>query len=74
MEELGLRATASEIEDMISEIDLDQTGTVDLEGKPNTPSRAANANIPRNRVHQDDDGRDEACEYRAGDAQRFRCF
>jgi Ca2+-binding EF-hand superfamily protein len=51
MAELGLRATASEIEDMISEIDLDQTGTVDLEGMPKTPSRAANANISRNRVH-----------------------
>jgi Ca2+-binding EF-hand superfamily protein len=51
MAELGLRATDSEIEDMISEIDLDQTGTVDLEGMTNTPSQAANANISRNRVH-----------------------
>jgi len=29
--QLGLKATIAEIEDMINEIDLDQTGTVDLE-------------------------------------------
>ncbi|TVY84838.1 Calmodulin [Lachnellula suecica] len=31
MGELGIRATPGEIEDMINEIDLDQTGSVDLE-------------------------------------------
>lgn len=33
MESLGLNPTMSEIEDMINEVDLDQTGTVDLEGE-----------------------------------------
>lgn len=32
MNSLGLNPTMSEIEDMINEVDLDQTGTVDLEG------------------------------------------
>ena len=32
MGELGLKATPAQLEDMINEIDLDQTGTVDLEG------------------------------------------
>jgi len=31
MNSLGLNPTMSEIEDMINEVDLDQTGTVDLE-------------------------------------------
>ncbi|KAJ5046396.1 uncharacterized protein L3040_003640 [Drepanopeziza brunnea f. sp. 'multigermtubi'] len=31
MKSLGLNPTMSEIEDMINEVDLDQTGTVDLE-------------------------------------------
>ncbi|PBP19189.1 calmodulin [Diplocarpon rosae] len=33
LKSLGLNPTMSEIEDMINEVDLDQTGTVDLDGK-----------------------------------------
>lgn len=33
MHSLGLKATSSQLEDMINEIDLDHTGTVDLEGR-----------------------------------------
>ncbi|TVY22989.1 Calmodulin [Lachnellula hyalina] len=47
MHSLGLQATPSQLEDMINEIDLDHTGTVDLEGKFSPPCYAysvANAN------------------------------
>jgi hypothetical protein len=43
MKSLGLNPTMSEIEDMINEVDLDQTGTVDLEGK----SRSRQASLVR---------------------------
>jgi Ca2+-binding EF-hand superfamily protein len=32
MNSLGMNATTSEIEDMINDIDLDQSGTLDLDG------------------------------------------
>lgn len=32
MKSLGLHPTMTEVEDMINEVDLDQTGTVDLDG------------------------------------------
>lgn len=32
MKSLGLNPTDSEIDDMINEVDLDQTGSVDLDG------------------------------------------
>jgi Ca2+-binding EF-hand superfamily protein len=33
MNSLGMNATTAEIEDMINDIDLDQSGTLDLDGK-----------------------------------------
>lgn len=47
----------SEIEDMINEVDLDQTGTVDLEGQSHLCLHTAQADI-RFRIHQDDEYQD----------------
>lgn len=48
MNSLGLNPTMSEIEDMINEVDLDQTGTVDLEGQYQPISSPYLANICQN--------------------------
>tara|TARA_R110002060_G_scaffold65973_1_gene74891 strand:+ start:385 stop:588 length:204 start_codon:yes stop_codon:yes gene_type:complete len=57
MNSLGLNPTMSEIEDMINEVDLDQTGTVDLEGQSHLCLHTAQADI-RFRIHQDDEYQD----------------
>lgn len=44
MKSLGLNPTMSEIEDMINEVDLDQTGTVDLDGKSSALPRYSKSN------------------------------
>jgi calmodulin len=52
MKSLGLNPTKAEIEDMINEVDIDHTGTVDLEGTvillfSRTPTRQLTSHPPK---------------------------
>jgi len=37
MKSLGLNPTDAELDDMINEVDIDRTGSVDLDGLPHSP-------------------------------------
>lgn len=54
MKSLGLAATEQEAEDMINEIDLDRSGSIDIDGKI-TPHSLNASSLTTTRIHQDDD-------------------
>jgi hypothetical protein len=53
MTKLGQNATRTEIEDMVNEVDTDQNGSIDFEGRSPCWETHMHADIPR--ILQDDD-------------------
>lgn len=60
MNSLGHNATPTEIEDLINDIDLDQSGTLDLDGMYAPRYKILFSSLTRSRVHQDDDNSSQA--------------
>ncbi len=61
MRSLGLNASDAEVADMINEIDLDQNGTLDLDGTYICAKTRFCDTENLHRIHQDDDDGCQAC-------------